>query len=121
MTATKNNFVYVSSWDELTWTIDHHATIGVYRCMIPRSSRQDVKHWVNICCSDTVYCWNGTSTPGPGSPNWGQIISPHDERCYLIFTNDKDESMFCLKYTEQLKAQGHRTLHSAWRDSQRSI
>lgn len=121
MTAIKNNFVYVSSWDELTWTIDHHATIGVYRCMIPRSSRQDVKHWINICCSDTVYCWNGTSTPGPGSPNWGQIISPHDERCYLIFTNDKDESMFCLKYTEQLKAQGHRTLHSAWRDSQRSI
>ena len=121
MTVTKNNFVYVTSWDQLTWIVDHNATIGVYRCMIPWSSRQDVKQWINACCSDTVYCWNGTSKPEPGAQNWGYLISPHEERCYRIFTDNKDESMLCLKYTEPLKVQRHRTLHSAWRDAQRPV
>ena len=118
MTKTKNNFVYLSSWDEVTWTFDPNSSTNVYRCMIPWSQRSEVKQWIDVCCGDTVYLWNGTSTPEPNALKWS-YITPHEERCYLIFSNEKDESMFCLKYTEQLKVQAHRSLNSAWLDSRK--
>jgi hypothetical protein len=116
MTKAKNNFVYVSSWDELTWIFNPNNPNNAYCCMIPWNNRLDIKQWIDDCCSDTVYCWNGTSTPAAYAQKWA-YIAPHDERCYLIFSNQKDESMFCLKYTEQLKVKALRGLHSIWRDS----
>ena len=118
--TSQSNFHYIGSWDELTWTFDVSKNINVYRCMIPWHIRPEIKEWIDTCCGGTVYLWNGTSTPEAGSMNWGAMLAPSEERCYLIFTNYKDESMFCIKYTEQLKVMVNRNLQSAWRDSRRS-
>jgi hypothetical protein len=101
---TQNSkFVYVSSFDELTWLGIVTKKSLANRCYIPWSDRPEVRNWVETCCGSTVLCWNGTSTPDVGQSNWASILAPDQERCYLIFVDSVDNEMFLLKYADRFR------------------
>ena len=101
MLTETDNFRYVSSFDELTWHIDGNNKVLGNRCLIPWSARPEVRDWIQTSCGSTVYCWNGTSKPAQGSTNWASILSPDDERCYLIFTDPGDNELFLLRFADR--------------------
>lgn len=101
MTTATSKFRYVSSFDELTWLGIMNKNSHANRCYIEWADRPEVKNWIETCCGSTVLCWNGTSKPDVGSTNWASVLSPHEQRCYLIFTNSADNSMFLLKYADR--------------------
>lgn len=94
------NFVYLSSWDEVTWCVDFNSCY-INRCDIITRDRAEVRNWIETCCQSTVYCWNGTSRPTIGQTEWAKIMTPDDERCYLIFSSINENEMFLLKYADR--------------------
>jgi hypothetical protein len=110
---------YLSSFDELTWLIDF-SQAWIVRCDIPWTARSEVRAWLGECATDTVWIWNGSSTPEYGSANWS-FISPNESTAYLIFTHHSDAELFLLKYTKEFSAKYYSNdIYKAWHDS-RSI
>lgn len=108
---------YLSSFDELTWRIDFSRAYSV-RADIPWTARSEVRNWIDRCCADTVWVWNGTSTPATGDQNWGKIISPAENVTYIIFENVEDCEMFMLKYTNEFGTVYYgNDMYKAWHDS----
>jgi len=111
------NLEYLSSFDELTWRIDFSRAYSV-RANIPWTARSEVRNWIDKCCADTVWIWNGTSTPATGDQNWGKIISPNENVTYIIFENVEDCEMFMLKYTNEFSTVYYGSdMYKAWHDS----
>lgn len=106
-----NKFIYLSSWDQLNWYIDPDQ-YKFYRCEFPKSNRNEFRNWIETAAEDTVYCWNGVSTPAPGSEKW-TYITPNELYHWIIFESKDDENMFCLKYPDVINAV-HSTGHRAW-------
>jgi hypothetical protein len=116
--ATKNNnsFVYVSSWDELTWLVNVNEK-GAVRCNVSWRDRTELRQWIEQCCESTVYCWNGTSTPEIGSQNWHKSIAPIEDRCYLVFENSSNQTLFHLKFQSLIEITVFDHLLKAYHDS----
>lgn len=117
--ANQNNtesFVYVNSWDELTWLVDINNT-GAVGCKVNWRDRGEVRSWINQCCDSLVYCWNGTSTPEVGSHNWHRAIAPIEDRCYLIFENNSNQTLFHLKFQSLIELSVYNRLIEAYHDS----
>ena len=110
-------FEYLSSFDELTWRVNFQQA-WVALCDIPWDARQEVREWAVECCTNTVWLWNGVSTPDVGDCNWGKIAHPQHSKCYLIFEHAHDCELFMLKYADRFSAEPYGTnLVKAWRDS----
>jgi hypothetical protein len=107
---------YLSSFDELTWRVDLNQA-WIVRADIPWTARAEIRSWIENCCSDTVWIWNGTSTPEPNATHWS-FISPHESTTYLIFTHHSDAEMFLLKHTKDFAAKYYSNdIQKAWHDS----
>jgi len=109
---------YLSSFDELTWRVDFSRAWSV--CAdIPWTARSEVRNWIEKCCKDTVWVWNGTSTPEIGDTNWAYKVSPKEARVYLVFENAADAEMFMLKYCGNFVPTVYygNDLYKAWHDS----
>jgi hypothetical protein len=109
-----SKFCYCSSWDELTWTVDVSQR-RVYRLDISWDHRTEIQNWIQECCSGRVYCWNGTSTPAPGSQNWG-YITPKQSITWLTFDLESDETQFLLAHSSLL-LETYANGHQAWQAS----
>jgi hypothetical protein len=118
-------FKYISSWDQLTWEYTAKlADCYINRCMISWEHRPEIVRWVTECCTSIVYCWNGTSTPETNASIrlWTHTSSPHNERCYLLFTNSADNEMFLLKYMQIANVEHLGSdLSKAYQDSKKPI
>lgn len=108
---------YLSSFDELTWRVSQ---AWIIRADIPWTARAEVRGWINNCATDTVWIWNGTSTPEHGASHWS-FAMPHQSITYLIFTHHADAEMFLLKHTKDFSVKYYSNdIYKAWHDS-RSI
>ena len=112
------NLEYLSSFDELTWRVDFSRAYSV-RADIPWTARSEVRNWIEKCCKDTVWVWNGTSTPEIGDTNWAYKVSPREARVYLVFENAADAEMFMLKYCGNFVPTVYygNDLYKAWHDA----
>lgn len=111
---TKSNFFYLNSWDHLLWYIDPDKC-KFYQCVFPNFTKKDFRSWVEECSENAVYCWNGVSKPEAGSTKW-TYVTPNEYYHWLIFENQSDEKMFCLKYSDnivQVYNNGNRAWHAS--------
>lgn len=117
-TIINANFKYITSFDELTWSVNW-ADIEIVRCEIDWESRSEVAEWIGTCES-TVYCWNGTTGLGLSDKETLRNISPSNTRCYMFFTNINDLEIFLLKYTARfsLKYFGN-GISKVWTDARK--
>ena len=108
---------YLNSFDELTWRIDF-SKAHIVRCSISWTDRVEIRSWFEKCCSDTVWIWNGTSTPSNYDTNWIKRIYPKGFTCYLIFEHVEDSELFLLKYADSVDAKSFGAdVYKAWHDS----
>jgi hypothetical protein len=108
---------YLSSFDELTWRIDFGQS-WIVRADIPWTARAEIRSWIENCCSDIVWIWNGTSKPQAGAVGWDNLIAAHESVTYLIFTHHCDAEMFLLKHATDFKAKYYgNDIYKAWHDS----
>ena len=116
-TSQMTKVEYLSSFDELTWRVDF-SQAWIVRADIHWTARAEVRSWIENCCSDTVWIWNGTSKPENGTLRWENLISPHESITYLIFTHHSDAEMFLLKHAKDLAAKYYSNdIQKAWHDS----
>jgi len=116
--TTIKNLVYISSWDEITWLLDFTQEYFINRCMIKWDDRTEVRQWIHQFCRDDVYIWNGVTVAQKGDPSWPQKLTPDEQRCYILFTNQEDQTMFLLKYASRFSVVNFDSdLPKAWRDS----
>lgn len=115
MRANTENLVYISSWDEATWTLDFNQRYYINKVSIKWNDRAEVRSWINQCCQDCVYIWNGVV---PSSEGDTRRLTPDSEKCYIMFINDEDQTMFFLKYAKRFKIINfNNNLEKAFRDS----
>lgn len=108
---------YLSSFDELTWCVNADR-VWTVRADIKWAARPGVRNWIIDCCSDTVWVWNGTSSPEVGTTGWHNQVTPHKQRCYLLFSTIADNEMFLLKYTDEFNlVYFGNDIQKAWHDS----
>lgn len=114
-----SQFKYITSFDELTWTIDY--TNGhIVRCKISWDARPELVNWFKTSMQGDVSCWNGTSGADSDSASTLRNIIPSDDRCYLIFDNEQDLEMFLLRYSDKVEAKYFgNNFTKIWLDSRR--
>lgn len=110
-------FKYLSSFDQVTWQVNVNKA-WVVRAKIRWPARPSVRAWIELCCKDTVWVWNGTSKPDEGVTNWGSIVCPDEKITYLIFSQPEDAEMFVLKYSGEFSVKYYGLdIIQAWHDS----